>query len=557
MLDTVRRRCQAMFRRRDPQCMLFESSNLLPPEKRARLAKSWAQHYRDRALALIKEELFADLFDPGNGRPNRPVQVIISVLILKEVFSLTDDEALDQLEYSLQWQHALRLRPEEAHLCQKTLHNFRAKLIEHDGAQVAFESVTAGIIKELGLTTSRQRLDSTHFLPNIKLLTRLGLFCETLRVALLALRRAHPRLAARLPEELWTRYVKDDGTETRFRDAKSEEAQRRLDVVAKDVYQVLMLCKGKSAAKLEEIALLQRLFDDQCEAVEDDQDDGQGGARVVVKEPKTIASNSLQTPHDPDATYSGHKGKGYEAQIAETCHEDNEVEIITHVEVTPSCEGDPGMTLPILADLAERDLQPEELVADTSYGSARNAVEAAKIGTELVSPVGGTVEAGQEAEAKDGPLLGADFKIDVRLESPAVCPAGVQAISQRFVGKRLNTVELKFDGSKCTTCRLAGRCPAKIRGRDVEAVVRVNLEEANLQQRRRAEANGEFRPRYRIRAGVEGTNSELKRRHGLGKLRVRGEKRVRLAVYFKALACNVKRMVQALLHRGQPALAGA
>ena len=39
----------------------------------------------------------------------------------------------------------------------------------------------------------------------------------------------------------------------------------------------------------------------------------------------------------------------------------------------------------------------------------------------------------------------------------------------------------------------------------------------------------------------------MKRRHGLGRLRVRGGERVRLAVYLKALACNVKRMVRARL----------
>lgn len=66
-------------------------------------------------------------------------------------------------------------------------------------------------------------------------------------------------------------------------------------------------------------------------------------------------------------------------------------------------------------------------------------------------------------------------------------------------------------------------------------------------RRRRPEANGEFRRRYAVRAGIEGTNSELKRAHGLGHLRVRGGRRVRLAVYLKALACNIKRMVRALL----------
>ena len=62
---------------------------------------------------------------------------------------------------------------------------------------------------------------------------------------------------------------------------------------------------------------------------------------------------------------------------------------------------------------------------------------------------------------------------------------------------------------------------------------------------RRAESDGQWRSRYGLRAGIEGTNSELKRR--LGRLRVRGGERVRIAVYLKALACNVKRMVRARL----------
>ena len=38
--------------------------------------------------------------------------------------------------------------------------------------------------------------------------------------------------------------------------------------------------------------------------------------------------------HDPDVTYSGHKGKGYEVQVTETCHLEKAVEMITNVEVT-------------------------------------------------------------------------------------------------------------------------------------------------------------------------------------------------------------------------------
>ena len=72
-----------------------------------------------------------------------------------------------------------------------------------------------------------------------------------------------------------------------------------------------------------------------------------------------------------------------------------------------------------------------------------------------------------------------------------------------------------------------------------------DLAGVNIGRRRRAESDGQWPKRYGLRAGIEGTDSELKRRHGLGRLRVRGGERVRLTVYLKALACDVKRMVRA------------
>ena len=58
-------------------------------------------------------------------------------------------------------------------------------------------------------------------------------------------------------------------------------------------------------------------------APEDDDDDaGECKVPVALKDPKQVSADSLQSPHDPDVTYSGHKGKGYEVQVAETCHEE-------------------------------------------------------------------------------------------------------------------------------------------------------------------------------------------------------------------------------------------
>ena len=156
-----------MFRKKDPQHNLFEARNLVPPSKQRRLQASWAETFRRRALPLIDEAQFASLYCDDNGRPNQPVQTVFGVLLLKELFALTDAEALEQLEFSLLWQHALELTPDEAHLAQKTLHNFRAGLLAHDRGRQAFEATTDRILQTLGTKVTRQRLDSTHVLSNI------------------------------------------------------------------------------------------------------------------------------------------------------------------------------------------------------------------------------------------------------------------------------------------------------------------------------------------------------------------------------------------------------
>ena len=553
-----------MYRQRHPQITLFESSYLVPAAKADRLRASWAETFRTRALPLIDEDVFAPLYCEDNGRPNRPVQTVLGVLMLKDMYDLTDAEALERLEFDLLWHHALSLTPEEAHLCQKTLHNFRVGLMEHDLARVAFAETTDRILAALGTKVSRQRLDSTHVISNMAVLTRLGLFCETTRVFLSRLQVEHPRLYGSVPKRLRGRYVKEDGQATGYQDARAAEGRRRLAVCARDVYRLCRRLGHTAAAQMEEFALLQRLLEEQCEVVKkkqplsrSDDDAGEGRVPVVLKEAKEVSSASLQSPHDPDATYNGRKGKGYEVQVAETCHDDNKVEIITHVEVTDACVSDAQATVPTLDALEARQLQPQELVADTTYGSGDNAVAAARRGTELTSPVGGPTTVARE-EVVDGMLTAADFEIDPRPAEPTVCPAGHFSSAQAPSGKRAQRLEVTFERSTCEACALFDRCPAKLDRAADGYLLLVDLATTNLERRRRAEANGSFKERYAIRAGSEATNSELKRGHGLGDLRVRGRPRVELAVHLKALACNIKRMVRTLMSevdQAVPALA--
>ncbi len=569
-----------MFRARDPQESLWQSEFLVTPKKAKLMQKSWAEVFRNEALPLIDEKRFAPMYHPDNGRPNRAVQTVLAILILKEMFNVTDVEALESLEFNLLWHYALRLDMEETHLPQKTLHNFRVRLMQHDGGRVAFEETTDRIIDVLGLRTGKQRLDSTHIISNIALLTRLGLFCETIRLFLGAVKRKHPKLCEGVAQGLAQRYLKEDGEPTNYEDVRSGEGRRRLAVCARDLYRLVDRFRGTVVAEMDEYRLLERLLGEQCHVGRhrdgrpeaDDDDTGEGKVPIALKEPKEVRSDSLQSPHDPDVTYSGHKGKGYEVQVAETCDEENATQIITHVEVTPSSGSDANATVPVIDALGERDIRPKELWSDTSYGSGRNAVEAERRGTELVSPVGGgtpkraekpvpSIDSGQAlspAEGSEEPvkLTAADFEIDVTARRPTVCPAGHQAVAEYEDEDAVERVEIHFARQVCEPCPLRPRCPVRWRrhpelggdwSKNGAYVLSTDLVRVNIERRRRAEAGGEWRKRYALRAGIEGTNSELKRRHGLGHLRVRGGDRVQLAVYLKALACNVKRMIYARL----------
>ena len=253
-----------MFRERDPQVSLWQSEFLVPPKKARRLERSWAEVFRNEALPLIDEERFAPMYCADNGRPNRAVQTVLGVHLLKEMFNLTDDEALEQLEFNLLWHHALRLDMEETHLPQKTLHNFRVRLMQHDGGRLAFQETTERIIQALGIRTGKQRLDSTHIMSNIATLTRLGLFCETMRLFLRAVSQEHPELRRVVPEGLVRRYLKEEAEATDYEDARSGEGRRRLGVCARDLYRLVDGFRGTAAAQLEEYRLLERLLREQC-----------------------------------------------------------------------------------------------------------------------------------------------------------------------------------------------------------------------------------------------------------------------------------------------------
>lgn len=518
--------------------------------KRGRLARTWAQTFREECLPLLDEELFRPLYCEDNGAPCKSIRLVAAVTILRDLYDLTFAETQYRVDFDLGWHLALGLDPcdDEDYVSERTLRYFEAKLLTHAMVGVLFADVTEKLRERLGVKTEQQRLDTMHILSNFARLSRLGVFCETHRVLLRALAREATAALALLPASVRRRYLRDDGTDSSYDDARASDSRRRLGVAARDAYRLREALRGVALppTAMKAYAVLERLVDEHCTLVETPQAAavGDGDADlapvpVVAKEAKQLTGAVLQTPHDPDVTYSGHKGQGYEALIAETCDPANLVQLITQVSLERSCESDVDRVLPTLDALDAHGMLPETLLADTAFGSSANYQACALRGVELLAPTPGTdasTKTPSPADEVEGFIVQC-FPYDI----PSCCPAGVQAEATTLRASGAGPVALLLmPTGACDGCARRATCPLIPRA-DGRLIALLEMGDVLRDDRRCYEQTTEFLGAYRARAGIEGTNSELKRGHGLSKLRVRGKDRVELELVLRALACNLKR----------------
>ena len=513
-----------MFRQTDPQTSMLEAHFWIPDATRERLESGWAHIFRTKVLDMIPESDFASLYHATEGRPNTPVTILVSLSILKEMLDLTDEALMESFYFDLRFHHALRLPLDEVGMAIRTLYYFRQRVVGTPAVMATFTEVTKQIAEVLSLNLGEQRLDSTHICSNMATLTRLGLFTKTIETFLKRLQKSFPTQCKALPKVFRERYMERSGY---FADVRGSQSQRRLEVVAKDLWTLVDRFRSDvNVRRLHGYKLLKRLLDEQCIIGAD------GDAEsVALKPPKEIDSNTLQNPSDPDATYDGHKGQGYQAQIGETCAKDNPIQVITHVDVEQAHKSDQNATIPTINALAERGHAPQKLFADTSYNSGNNMLEAVERGVDLVAPTPGKVD--------PGAIVLGHFDLDLKAMKVRACPEGHRPL-QDNIGKDGETHNLLFDRDRCATCELALDCPAgKQNGR-----LRVHPNEIATAFSRAREETETFKEDYKIRSGIESTNAELKTAHGMGKLWGRGLPRVTFAVVMKVLACNVKRFMR-------------
>lgn len=454
---------------------------------------------------------------------------MIGLMILQQMHDLTDEEAIEQFCFSIQWQYALDITSESdaySYVSLKSLWTMRQLLSQEGLQQVLFDTVCQKLADVFQVDFLHQRIDSVHIQSNMRHLGRISLFVKTIRKFLTNLKRHHKDLLESLDDELVNRYL-GKKREAAFAVVKPSDSHATLGQLAQDLHTLIDTFNSiPSIESMSSFKLLIRLFDEQC--IVQDQD----GEKVPVAKPnREVPSDSLQNPSDPDAGYSGHKGKGYQAQVMETYAPEASPEslpLITHVEVESADKSDANALIPAIEQSAGKNMAPNELLSDSLYGSDENCEQAkAEHGVDVIAPVMGKTPKGLGLE---------DFILDDD-GCIVTCPQGCSPVKMNFK-KRWNAA---FSLTECQGCPLQTDCPVTL-GKKA-AYLRYSTKDARLAARRLHEKSKAFMEKYRYRAGVEATMSEFDRRTGVKKLRVRGMKAVSFAVVLKAIGVNIRRAV--------------
>lgn len=527
-----------MFKKTTTQSSLFDVENYL---KDALPENDWSFTFRDKIFPLIDEEKFKHLYSEKEGRPNASIKVMVSILIFIGLEKLAWRTAEFQFSRRIDWMIATHTEIGKAFIDHTTLFKFYQRLEADDTVRELFVSLTKNFIELCGTSIEKQRTDSFFIHGWLKILSRYGLFKETIRKFLLSLRKQKPGLYEKIKGQLSKDYLEKDFDLT---EKDKEHAQRRIALMANDLYKIIIAFENHKQVKhYETFKILKRVFTQQCE-VKDEPDNKE--PEIIIKDkPDKKAINS---PHNPDAQYVRkvkQQVTGDRGFATETCDPSNKTQFITDAEVTEATEHDTTQQPEIQERLIENELKPDKQYGDAGFVNGKTIIESKENGIDLEGPTAGRSQSFEAYESDERSLDAGDFDTTYNGDTGELiinkCPGG-QVPKSQDKSEKTGNINVHFDPAVCKSCAKKERCPVRI-GKRVTTYTVSEEEYIGASRHHKYMEDSDYRKECAIRAGAESLVSELTRAHGMRKSRHRERQRTRLQLIFAALACNVKRFI--------------
>ena len=508
------------------QLNAFDKTINMTEREKKFLRKSWAHAFSEHVFPHINEDRFAVLYsDNPASRPNTPVNILISMELLKELQSLSDDDVLEAVILDPRYQYALHTTSFAAQpVSDRSLSRFRARLYEYELAtgrdliKEEMEDLAQHFADMMEISGLKKRMDSLMVSSSCKNMSRLKLIYTVVANMVKAIERTGE---LELLDKGLRKYLNEDNKNNTIYRTASSDAPSKLEQVANDAV-TLMEILGDAFAELKEHELLARVVAEQIERLEDG---------WKLRENKDITTRSLQNPSDEDASYRVKAGEGHQGYVGNfvESYDDNGA-IITGMDYQQNVHSDAEFAESVLLEEEGDPENPVSMIADGAYGSDELMDLAKERNVNLVT----TSLVGKAPD----PVL-ADYEVDEEKQTIDKCPAGQAPLSCKYKADK-DSYYAHFDKAICSNCPLRAHCGVTMQKK--RSLVQLSMLTVRRARYVKKLGTEEYKKLARQRNAVEAIPSVLRRKYNIDRIPVRGYVRSKMRYFFKIGAMNVKRV---------------
>lgn len=462
-----------------------------------------AEHRR----GLFPDELFADLFPSGRGRPSVPADVIATVMLLQALEGLSDRDAIERLRCDIRWKVACGLSLDDEGFHPTVLTLWRNRLRRSDRPQRIFEAVRE-IVAQTGLLKGRTRraLDSTVLDDAVATQDTVTQLVAQIR-----------RVRGLVPQAAEVEVVAHDYEAGGKPVCAWDDAAARDQLVSALVTDALAILQAVADVALTEeqsqaIGLLALVAGQDVEPGDDE-----GTWRIA----RGTAPDRVVSTVDPDSRHA-HKSRrsyrdGFKAHVAV----EPDTGIVTAATLTAGNTPDGPTGVDLLADEAE----PVDVLADSAYGSGDTRAALDRAGhRQTIKPIP------LRPAVPDGFTID-DFDIDLAAGT-VTCPGShTVAISSRG--------QARFGRRRCDHCPLRPRCTRNKKGK----TIKIHRHHDQLVAARRAASQPGWQTHYRTRRPMVERSIAWLVADGHRRVRFRGIERNRIWLAHRVAAINLRRLI--------------
>ncbi|MFK7980870.1 MAG: transposase [Saprospiraceae bacterium] len=314
---------------------------------------------------------------------------------------------------------------------------------------------------------------------------------------------------------------------------KKEEGQTRLEYIG-TIYYTLHRMLGDKYKETQVYQVFDRVYTEHFKAVETSDK-----FPIQLRLQKELTSNILQSPDDLEATFRSKRKESYQGFVVcgtETCHPDNELNLVTSLAVATNNTDDSVILEEKIDQMKEVTPDLEELHGDGGFGSEGVDIKTEKHQITLIQTA----------------VKGATAKVPIAVQGNEEEGFTVNCPNQEhppvIAKKAKKNWMADFQLEICQQCPFFDQCPTKKERncKKGKAVLRFKATES-LKQKRHKAIQKIPPERQTLRPGVEKLMGLMRRgEKNTGKMKIRGRFNFELYTFSMGIVINFERIFKYL-----------